>query len=399
MDEAYKVPYISKTTELQQLNDEIGKFCRIINVSSISQINTSDKSGKTECYYTFSPEGYIIDKGKLYDIINDKYMHAIENFYRYSFSPDNGFVYGIIGKISDSQHYISAFNAQTGERLFRFKDVHNGVINSIVVSYDGRYLLTGSDDKTAKLWDARNGNCIRTFIHEKEVKNACFGPGLLSIVTISSLFATLQGEVFIWNIKNTAIRHSIHTDACNICPDCNNKKLLIGVTDGIELFDLETRSFISKCESEDGVECPTRIRFLPDERFALTVSSNKKISFWKLSEKKCIASFRGKGEYMDLHPNGKYVLNYSSENCLLRLEYRYEFPGWELWNEGARPYLDIFLTLHPNWTDDDFRNILTPDFRNRGYAWLLPEGVKAELKKMKVRRNQSFLKRLFKNNK
>ena len=65
------------------------------------------------------------------------------------------------------------------------------------------------------------------------------------------------------------------------------------------------------------------------------------------------------------------------------------FPGWHDWDEGARPFLNIFLKLHPNWTDEDFNNILIPDLQNRGYGWLLPEGVRKELIKMSER---SFLK-------
>jgi hypothetical protein len=76
------------------------------------------------------------------------------------------------------------------------------------------------------------------------------------------------------------------------------------------------------------------------------------------------------------------------------LDYDLTFPGWQDWDEGARPYLDIFLTLHPNWTDEDFNNILVPDLQNRGYGWLRPEGVRKELEKTACQ-NRSFLKRIF----
>jgi hypothetical protein len=49
---------------------------------------------------------------------------------------------------------------------------------------------------------------------------------------------------------------------------------------------------------------------------------------------------------------------------------------------GARPYLEIFRTLHPTWTDEDFNNILIPDLQRRGYGWLRPEGVRVELDKL-----------------
>jgi hypothetical protein len=88
---------------------------------------------------------------------------------------------------------------------------------------------------------------------------------------------------------------------------------------------------------------------------------------------------------------------------------------WELdtrkladWDEGARPYLEIFLTLHtpyaaslpkarkpseeeirlaltrrgkPTWTEEDFQKLIQ-QLQYAGYGWLRPEGVRSELGKM-----------------
>jgi len=40
---------------------------------------------------------------------------------------------------------------------------HSGQVKTMVFSEDGRYLVTGSDDKTVKLWDVGSGSEIRTF--------------------------------------------------------------------------------------------------------------------------------------------------------------------------------------------------------------------------------------------
>jgi hypothetical protein len=62
------------------------------------------------------------------------------------------------------------------------------------------------------------------------------------------------------------------------------------------------------------------------------------------------------------------------------------FPGWQDWDKGARPYLDIFLALYPKWTMKDFGGILLPDLRNRGYGWLRPEGIQAMLEVLSGRK-------------
>ncbi|MCX6162304.1 MAG: hypothetical protein NTV87_13350 [Ignavibacteriae bacterium] len=64
------------------------------------------------------------------------------------------------------------------------------------------------------------------------------------------------------------------------------------------------------------------------------------------------------------------------------------------WDEGARPYLEIFLELHrpygpdglsrtgkPFWNNEDF-NKFYEDLKNKGFGYIRLAGVRAELEKM-----------------
>ena len=92
----------------------------------------------------------------------------------------------------------------------------------------------------------------------------------------------------------------------------------------------------------------------------------------------------------------RFVLS-ASEDATVRLwelDWDYDFPDPADWDEGARPYLDIFLTLHtpygpdgltrrgkPQWSEGDFQNLLK-DLGYRGYGWLRPEGVRKKLEEL-----------------
>jgi hypothetical protein len=78
------------------------------------------------------------------------------------------------------------------------------------------------------------------------------------------------------------------------------------------------------------------------------------------------------------------------------LDWDYEFPEPKDWDEGAKPCLEIFLTLHcavgedgfarvgkPAWAEEDFQKLLI-DLQYRGFGWLRPEGVRHQLEKMQT---------------
>jgi WD40 repeat protein len=102
----------------------------------------------------------------------------------------------------------------------------------------------------------------------------------------------------------------------------------------------------------------------------------------------CIRTFDEKVDSVysiTFSPDGKFALSGSEDGTLKlwRLDWKYEFPGWTDWDDGAEPYLRNFLTLRERqWSEDDF-NYLINDLQNRGYGWLRPEGVRKKLDEMK----------------
>jgi len=50
-------------------------------------------------------------------------------------------------------------------------------MTSAVFSSDGAYVLTASHDRTAKIWNAESGECLRTLEgHRASVYSAIFSP-------------------------------------------------------------------------------------------------------------------------------------------------------------------------------------------------------------------------------
>jgi WD40 repeat protein len=136
-----------------------------------------------------------------------------------------------------------------------------------------------------------------------------------------------------------------------------------------------------------------------DGRWALSGSLDKTVRLWELSSGNCIRVFRGhtnKVTSVALSADGRWALSGSADGTfrVWELEWDYEFPEQKDWDEGARPHLENFLTLHcavkegglarvgkPTWSQEEFQELLL-DLQYRGYGWLRSEGVRRQLGKM-----------------
>ncbi len=102
---------------------------------------------------------------------------------------------------------------------------HDDPVSALAVSPDGRWLLTGSGNRSsrngkAQLWDARSGKaCVRTWKHEGDVSAVAFSPDSKTAVT-----GSMDGTVGVWDVesgkpKYPALEHRDAIYALAVSPD------------------------------------------------------------------------------------------------------------------------------------------------------------------------------------
>ena len=65
-------------------------------------------------------------------------------------------------------------NAASGKEIARM--THDNKVNSVAFSPDGKYVVSGSDDDTARVWEAATGMEIARMTYDGHVNSVAFSP-------------------------------------------------------------------------------------------------------------------------------------------------------------------------------------------------------------------------------
>jgi len=350
------------------------------------------------------------------------------------------------GRRSRQKRLATAWNLRTFEG-------HTGGVTSVCLSGDGRWGLSGSDDKTLKLWDIGSGQCSRTFEgHTEGVASVCLsGDGrwalsggwddtlkLWDIRTgqclrtfeghaegVTSVFLRADGRwalsggwddtLKLWDVRTGQCLRTFEGHAegvTSVFLGADGRWVLSGGNDKtLKLWD--TASGQSLGAFEGHTDAVASVFLGADARWALSGSWDKTLKLWDTAAGRCLQTFEGHAGIIwsvCLSRDGRWAVSGSDDRTLKLWELDWDYEAVEPadWDEGARPHLRNFLTLHtpyaaelpvgrvpseeeitlaltrrgrPAWTEEDFQRLLET-LADAGYGWLRSEGVRRELEMM-----------------
>jgi WD40 repeat protein len=187
-------------------------------------------------------------------------------------------------------------------------------ITSAVFSPDGRFILTASEDMTAKLWDAESACEIRTFSgHSESVNSAVFSPDGKRALTASN-----DKTVGLWDAETgETLRilqgHRYSVDSAVFSSD--GERILSHSTDPI-LWNARTGEKIRRFEPKTRIKSAV---FSPDDRFILT-SDLYDVTLWDAETGSAIRTFAEHKQIVDtaiFSPDGKRILTCSDDTVFL----------------------------------------------------------------------------------
>ena len=107
-----------------------------------------------------------------------------------AFSPDGKY-------LANTNSYSSILLWYEGRIFKSALEGHTKSVNAIDFSYDSRFLTSGSDDHTVRIWDINTDSLIDTFNgHTDEVHCVAFSPDASVIAS-----GSIDGTIIIWDVK------------------------------------------------------------------------------------------------------------------------------------------------------------------------------------------------------
>ncbi|KAG8864181.1 hypothetical protein FRC20_010319 [Serendipita sp. 405] len=203
---------------------------------------------------------------------------------------------------------IRLWDAETGQPLGEPLRGHTGSVWSVSFSPDGRRIVSGSDDKTIRLWDAETGQPLGEPLrgHTEGVQPVSFFPDGRRIVS-----GSLDKTIRLWDAETgeplgEPLRgHTESVWSVSFSPD--GRQIVSGSSDKtIRLWDAETGQPLGE-PLRGHTESVWSVSFSPDGRQIVSGSSDWKIRLWDAETGQPL------GEPLQGHTRGVWSVSFSPD--------------------------------------------------------------------------------------
>ena len=176
-------------------------------------------------------------------------------------------------------------------KLLKTLEEHIKLVWSVAYSPDGKKIVSGSDDKTIKIWNANTGQCLKTLEgHSYFVNSVAFSPDGKKIVS-----GSYGGTIKIWNANTgqclqTLIGHSTLVYSLSYSPD--GRKIISGSYDKtIKIWDANTGQCLKTMKGDS--EGILSVAYSPDGSKIISGSFDKTVKIWDANTGECLKTLKG----------------------------------------------------------------------------------------------------------
>ncbi|KAG9064402.1 hypothetical protein KI688_003590 [Linnemannia hyalina] len=253
------------------------------------------------------------------------YLKVDEWVFSYTYSPDGtSFAVGHSKGVG-----INIYDTSTWATTHTFEG-HQGWVNSLAYSPTSHQLLSGSGDKTVRLWDCESGSCVFVLEHTGEVLTVAFSPSGKQVAS-----AGADETVRLWDVQTGANLFNLTDNtkwirSISYSPDGH---AVVSVDDDgmFRFFDTQTGQPGEVWESQSGEMWS--VAFSPDGLEIAVGHKNGELQLYSTAAGKPTRNWKAHGEEVTdvrFSPNSRWVATCSTDRSA------------KVWNAATGSILSVF---------------------------------------------------------
>ena len=236
--------------------------------------------------------------------------------YSVAFSPDGKQVVS-----GSSDKTVRLWDAKTGKAMGEPWQGHSDYVLSVAFSPDGKQVVSGSRDRTMRLWDAKTGKAIGEVWkgHSDDVRSVAFSPDGKQVVSGSRDRTMRTWDITTGKAIGEAWQgHGAAVWSVTFLP--NGKQVVSGNSDStMRLWDAKTGEIVGEAwKGHDGDVLS--VAFSPNGKQVVSGSSDKTVRLWDVKTGKIVGeAWKGHSDYaysVAFSPDGKKVVSGSRDKTV-----------------------------------------------------------------------------------
>jgi WD40 repeat protein len=239
------------------------------------------------------------------------------------FSPNSKYVVS-----GSDDHTARVWEATTGKEIARM--TYEGDVSSAAFSSDGKYIVSGGCDKigtnglctegTARVWEATTGKEIARMIHDGSVSSVAFSPDGKYVVSDGCY----GRDIYDFCIRNSTALWEANTgkEIQRVFHNSGVSSVAFSLDVKYMAFGSQTVACVWEIATDRGIACNrnnnsvTSVTFSPDSKYVMSGSGDGTALVWIAAKGREIAHFTHDKAVITaaFSPDGKYVVSGSLDN-------------------------------------------------------------------------------------